>query len=89
MKLEHPKNTKKLIELLRLCNNRKVKYKVLGNGTNTLFSDKEFDGIIIKLDEFNDLTMEMIDEIIQNCADIEDTDSIYDACEKVLGTVKN
>ena len=53
----YPKNTKKLIELLRLCNNRKVKYKVLGNGTNTLFSDKEFDGIIIKLDEFNDLTM--------------------------------
>ena len=39
--------------------------------------------------EFNDLTMEMIDEIIQNCADIEDTDSIYDACENVLGTVEN
>ena len=53
----YPKNTKKLIELLRLCNNRKVKYKVLGNGTNTLFSDKEFDGIIIKLDEFNNLSM--------------------------------
>ena len=53
----YPKNTKKLIELLRLCNNRKVKYKVLGNGTNTLFSDKEYDGIIIKLDEFNELTM--------------------------------
>lgn len=39
--------------------------------------------------EFDDLTMEMIDEIIQNCADIEDTDSIYDACENVLGTVEN
>ena len=48
----YPKNVKKLIELLRLCKNRNVKYKVLGNGTNTLFSDKEFDGIIIKLDEF-------------------------------------
>ena len=53
----YPKNTKKLIELLKLCNNRKVKYKILGNGTNTLFSDKEYDGIIIKLDEFNNLTM--------------------------------
>lgn len=53
----YPKNTKKLVELLRLCNNRNVKYKVLGNGTNTLFSDKEFDGIIIKLDEFNEISM--------------------------------
>ena len=39
--------------------------------------------------EFDDLTMEMIDEILQNCLDIEDTDAIYDACEKVIGTVKN
>lgn len=53
----YPKNVKKLIELLRLCKNKNVKYKVLGNGTNTLFSDKEFDGIIIKLDEFNEIDM--------------------------------
>ena len=53
----YPKDTKKLIELLRLCNNRNVKYKILGNGSNTLFSDKEYDGIIIKLDEFNDIKM--------------------------------
>jgi len=53
----YPKNTKKLIELLRLCKNKNVKYKILGNGTNTLFSDKEFDGIIIKLDEFNEIEM--------------------------------
>lgn len=53
----YPKNTKKLIELLKLCNNRGVKYKVLGNGTNTLFSDNDFEGVIIKLDEFNNLSM--------------------------------
>ena len=53
----YPKNTKKLIELLKICNNKKVKYKILGNGSNTLFSDKEFDGIIIKLDEFNEISM--------------------------------
>lgn len=53
----YPKDTKKLIELLRLCKNRKIKHKILGNGTNTLFSDKDFDGIIIKLDEFNEITM--------------------------------
>lgn len=39
--------------------------------------------------EFDDLTMEMVDKIIENCADIEDIDAIYDACETVLGTVEN
>lgn len=53
----YPKDIKKLTELLRLCNNRNVKYKVLGNGSNTLFSDSDYEGIIIKLDEFNDLKM--------------------------------
>ncbi len=53
----YPSNTKKLIELLKLCRNRYVKYKILGNGTNTLFSDNEYDGVIIKLDEFNELKM--------------------------------
>ncbi len=53
----YPKNVKKLIELLRLCNNKNVKYKVLGNGSNTLFSDEEYDGVIIKLDDFNEIKM--------------------------------
>ena len=53
----YPKNTQKLIELIKLCNYRNIKYKVLGNGSNTLFSDSEYDGVIIKLDEFNELTM--------------------------------
>ena len=35
------------------------------NGTNTLFSDKEFDGIIIKLDEFNEVEVEL-DDFIEN-----------------------
>lgn len=53
----YPKNSRKLVELLKLCNNHNVKYKILGNGTNTLFSDNDFDGIIIKLDEFNNVSM--------------------------------
>ncbi len=52
-----PKDTKKLVELLKLCNNKHVKYKVLGNGSNTLFSDNEFEGVIIKLDDFNNISM--------------------------------
>ena len=38
--------------------------------------------------KFDDLTMENINEIIKNCTDVEDTDAIYEACEKVLGAVK-
>ena len=53
----YPKNAQKLIELLKICNYRNIKYKILGNGSNTLFSDNEFDGVIIKLDEFNELEM--------------------------------
>ena len=51
----YPKNTKKLIALLELLKQQHILYRVLGNGSNTLFSDRPFEGIIIKLDEFNDL----------------------------------
>lgn len=49
----YPKNKEKLILLLKELKNKNIKYKILGNGSNTLFSDKEFDGVIIKLDSFN------------------------------------
>ncbi len=52
-----PKNSDKLIILLKYLKNQKIKYKILGNGSNTLFSDKPYDGVIIKLDNFNNLTI--------------------------------
>ena len=36
MAIVYPKNTKKLIELLKLINDAGVKYKILGNGSNLL-----------------------------------------------------
>ncbi len=48
--LVYPKDEKKLILLLRELKKNNIKYKILGNGSNTLFSDKVFYGIIIKLD---------------------------------------
>lgn len=50
----YPKNVSSLITLLKILNMNNIKYKILGNGSNLLFSDDDFDGIIIKLDEFND-----------------------------------
>ena len=49
----YPKNIDSLVSLIKLLKNTKTKYMVLGNGSNVLFSDKVYDGVIIKLDELN------------------------------------
>lgn len=51
----YPKNVDGLIKLLRLLKENDVKYKILGNGSNLLFSDSLFEGIIIKLSSFNEV----------------------------------
>ncbi len=56
--LVYPKNIDKLIELIKLIKKYKIKYKVIGNGSNLLFSDKRYQGVLIKLTEFNDLKIE-------------------------------
>ncbi len=52
----YPKDREKLIMLLRLLKSNNIQYKVLGNGSNTLFSDNEYDGVIIKLDCLDKVT---------------------------------
>ena len=51
----YPKNVDGLIKLLRLLKENDVKYKILGNGSNLLFSDSLFEGIIIKLYSFDEV----------------------------------
>lgn len=51
----YPKNVDCLIRLLKVIKEENVEYKVLGKGSNVLFSSKKFDGIIIKLDEFDQI----------------------------------
>ena len=41
-----------LINLIKFLKEKKVKYKILGNGSNLIFSDKGYNGILIKLDNF-------------------------------------
>ena len=52
----YPKNADSLVKLIRFLRVENIKYKVLGFGSNVLFSNTFYDGIIIKLDEFNDVT---------------------------------
>ena len=53
--IAYPKNTESLVKLIKYLKNKNIKYKILGNGSNLLFSDKEYDGVLIKLSEFDDL----------------------------------
>lgn len=53
--IAYPKNVNSLVKLIKYLKNKNIKYKILGNGSNLLFSDKEYDGVLIKLTEFNEL----------------------------------
>lgn len=61
--LVYPKNIDKLITLMTIINREDVKYIVLGNGSNVLFSDDLYDGVIIKLDYLDDI--EFNDNIVK------------------------
>ena len=51
----YPDDEDCLIKLLEYLKNKNIKYKVLGNGSNVIFSDYKYDLVIIKLDNFNQL----------------------------------
>lgn len=46
-----------LKELLKLIKEYRIEYKVIGNGSNLLFSSKEYDGIIIILSNLNKISI--------------------------------
>ena len=52
----YPKNREKLVAIIRKLRSSNIKHMILGNGSNTLFSDKKYDGVIIKLDAFDKIT---------------------------------
>ena len=49
----YPKNVNCLIRTINILKENNVKFKILGNGSNLLFSDELYDGILIRLNEFN------------------------------------
>lgn len=59
----YPKNVDKLIELMEILNENDIKSFILGNGSNVLFSDNIYEGIIIKLDKFNKI--EFADNLVR------------------------
>ena len=51
-------NINELIELLKYLNKNNIKYLILGNGSNVIFKDNYYDGVIIKLDKLNKMKVE-------------------------------
>ena len=52
-----PKNVEDLIKLITYIKKNNINYKILGNGSNVIFSDKFYNGIVIKLDNFNEISI--------------------------------
>ncbi len=52
------KSVEELINLLKILKDNKIKYLILGNGSNVIFKDSYYDGVIIKLDKLNKLKIE-------------------------------
>ena len=58
-----PKNEEELIIILKELKNNEIRYLILGNGSNVIFSKPNFNGVIIKLDKFN--MVEYNDTLVQ------------------------
>lgn len=48
-----PKDKDELINILKYIQKNNFKYKILGGGSNVIFENEIYDGVIIKLDNFN------------------------------------
>lgn len=59
----YPKNVTSLKKALTLFKENNINYKIFGNGSNIIPSDKIYDGVIIKLSSLNNLKIN--DEVIE------------------------
>ncbi len=59
-----PRSIEEIIQTVRACNELSVPHFILGNGTNLLFADEGFRGVVIKLKEFNKVSALGEDRII-------------------------
>ena len=53
----YPEDEQSLIKLLCYIKANSIKYKIIGNGSNVILNDSGFNGVIIKLDNFNNLNI--------------------------------
>ena len=56
--LVSPDSIEDFIKLLEYLKNNNVKYKIIGNGSNLIFKDEPYNGIIIKLDALDKINID-------------------------------
>lgn len=56
--LVYPTNTQDLMKLTQFLKTEKIKYKILGNGSNLIFCNNFYDGVLIRLSHFDHLKIE-------------------------------
>ena len=52
-----PEDIDSLIKLLTYLRNNNIKHKIIGNGSNLIFINKIYDGVLIKLDSLNSISI--------------------------------
>lgn len=62
----YPNNINNLKQMLKLIHKYNIKYFILGKGSNTLFSDKKFNGVIIKLDKLNNFKIKQTEIYVES-----------------------
>lgn len=72
-----PNDIESLQGLVKYLNDNQIKYMILGNGSNVIFSDKLYDGVIVKLDKLNRVEIDdlqvtaeagvMLPKLVQAC----------------------
>jgi UDP-N-acetylmuramate dehydrogenase len=50
-----PRNVKELCHLLSYLKTEKIKFFILGNGSNVILSDEYYDGVVIRLNHFDEI----------------------------------
>ena len=55
--LVSPRNVENLKKLLKFLNEKNISWYILGGGSNIILPDKDFDGVIIRLDKLNDFSI--------------------------------
>ncbi len=50
-----PKSISELVNLLKFLRTNNIKHKIIGNGSNLIFLNSYYDGVLIKLEELKDL----------------------------------
>ena len=54
----YPNDVNQLTKLLTFIKENNIKYKIIGNGSNIIFATDYYDGVLIKLSEFNNLIVD-------------------------------